>query len=214
MRWVRRYFGLLDRLWEEEASRDGDSAMGALWRAQREGAISRADGLLLIVQSLVSMTTANALVNAVDRVLRHPEAAAALRRDPAAAVPGFLQECLRLDAPLQRLPRRTTAEVTLGDGAKLERDTALMLMLGACNQAEGGDAFRPWAEGRSPMLTFGAGAHRCLGEELVRVEMRLALTAWLALPTGGLRGTPGARISDVDVGNYGFQEYSVEWVMM
>jgi cytochrome P450 len=44
---------------------------------------------------------------------------------------------------------------------------------------------------RNRHLTFGSGAHRCLGSNLARLEVRVALEEWL-------RAMPHFRLSDPD----------------
>ena len=208
-----RYFVILDRMWDQHATRKqggkAANAFQALREAEEAGKISHSEGLLIIVQCLISMTTANALVNALHRLLHSPALRAQVASDPI-LLKSYIQETLRIDAPLQRLPRRATCPVTMS-GVTVPQNSQLLLMIGACNQQEGGNDFNLVNSKEASNLTFGLGKHRCLGEALVRLEMGLALHTWLAKTEHlELKLTPGEGISNIDVGNFGFATYQIE----
>jgi len=121
------------------------------------------------------ITTTALVGNAAVCLDRHPEAAAALRADPA-RLPAALEEVLRCLPPFNELGRRTTAEVTLG-GRVIPRDSIIMANLASANRDPGQfpdpEAFDI---GRSPNphLTFGHGIHFCIGAPLARLEGRVA----------------------------------------
>jgi cytochrome P450 len=96
---------------------------------------------------------------------------------------GFVEECLRRDAPVHLFFRTVTAEVTVGDQAFVPGDQVLLLFAGANrdpDQFEDPDDFRI---DRSPNrhLAFGAGIHYCVGAQLARMELRLLTEALLDL---------------------------------
>lgn len=106
---------------------------------------------------------------------RHPEAAAALRAEPA-RLPAALEEVLRCLPPFNELGRRTTAEVTLG-GRTIPANSIVMSNLASANRdpAQFADP-EAFDIGRSPNphLTFGHGIHFCIGAPLARLEGRVA----------------------------------------
>ncbi|WPB78530.1 cytochrome P450 [Archangium violaceum] len=133
---------------------------------------------LLLVAGLE--TTVNLLGNAAVLLADHPELLARLRAEPA-LVPAFIEEVLRYEAPAQSTFRMTLEEVELG-GVKLPRHAVLLLHLGSASRDE---AYVPDAERfvlerpERGHLSFGHGAHFCLGAALARLEARVVLEALL-----------------------------------
>merc|ERR1719491_827963 len=70
------------------------------------GNLKLEEALTLLVQLMVNMTSANALASLVFRLATEENAAKEVAADPARLSVAFVQEVLRLDAPLQRNPRR------------------------------------------------------------------------------------------------------------
>ncbi len=94
-------------------------------------------------------------------------------------VPLWVEETLRYDTSSQILARTVVGELTLYDTTIPEGDVVLLLP-GSAHRDE--RAFRDPDEyliGReigSKLLSFGSGAHFCLGAHLARMEARVALT--------------------------------------
>lgn len=121
------------------------------------------------------ITTTALVGNAAVILDRYPEAAAALRADPA-RLPPALEEVLRCLPPFNELGRRTTAEVTLG-GRVISADSIVMANLASANRDPVHFADpEAFDIGRSPNphLTFGHGIHFCIGAPLARLEGRVA----------------------------------------
>ena len=214
------YFNTVRDMWVYYAELHPDTFFGALMVAKNEQKITEAEALLLIVQCLVSMTTANAMINAVVN-LHNPGAHSltcgdlnkknwgkTLLSTPSdLKVEKYIDECLFYIPPLQRLPRRVTCKSGADiSGQRVKYGDHLIMMLGAANNQQGS------AKNPSSSLTFGAGIHRCLGEDLVRIEMKVALSTWIrAIKQLNMQVKSGeiSRIADVDVGNYGFEKYDV-----
>ena len=133
----------------------------------------------------------------------------------------FIDLSLLAFPPLQRLPRRIIAKNANIHGQQISFGTHVMLLLGAANQQlleehhskDLNDNVDPTATSSSSSLTFGLGVHRCLGEELVRMEMRTSILAWCVAMRGRKIIPVGhgkdRRLWTVDVGNYGFEEFSM-----
>jgi cytochrome P450 len=137
-------------------------------------------------------TTTNLLGNGLALLLSRPDLAAALRKDPALA-PSFVEEVLRYDSPVQLTSRWCRDEV-VGDGVRLEPYSQVLLLLGAANRDPhrygAPDVFDPSRDPNHPM-SFGAGAHYCLGAALARMEAQIAFPMLVReLPTLALGGTP------------------------
>ncbi|MGX9890602.1 cytochrome P450 [Streptomyces sp. NPDC002276] len=126
-------------------------------------------------------TTVNLLGNAVALAVQHPLAAEELRtgRIPA---PGFTDEVLRLESPVQYAARVPLGEGLDVGGVPAPLGTIALVFLGAANrdprQYDRPAEFDPLRTGPQP-LAFGGGAHFCLGAPLARLEANIALPALL-----------------------------------
>ncbi|MGV0739715.1 cytochrome P450 [Mycobacterium syngnathidarum] len=100
---------------------------------------------------------------------------AALAAEPG-RIPAAVEEILRIEGAVSP-GRRVLVDTELG-GVRLRAGDQLLLSLAAANRdsAEFSDSEQVRVD-RSPNrhLSFGAGAHRCLGSHLARVELRIAL---------------------------------------
>ena len=108
-------------------------------------------------------------------------------------------ELLRHDAPLHLFVRHAQEEVALGHGVTLARGERVALLLGAANRDparfERPDAFEP---GRADAghVTLGGGIHYCVGAQLAKLELGLALEVLFErLPGLRLDGEPRCRDS-------------------
>jgi cytochrome P450 len=119
-------------------------------------------------------TTTNLLGNGLEIMLALPAASAALR-DGSVPADAFVAEVLRYDSPVQ-LTTRHGYETKIGDTLVGDGDTVIT-MLGAGNRdprrfAEP-DSFWPLRADAGP-LSFGGGAHFCIGAALARLEGSIA----------------------------------------
>ncbi|MBJ19477.1 MAG: cytochrome P450 [bacterium] len=126
-------------------------------------------------------TTTNGLGNAVALLERHPELRRRLVKEPK-AIPGAIEEFLRLESPVPGLSRVTTRDVEL-QGQAIPKGSRVHMAFAAANRDE--RAF-PDAQlldpsrSPNPHLAFSLGVHFCLGARLARTEMRIVLEELLA----------------------------------
>ena len=140
-------------------------------------------------------TTTNLLGNGLVLLLEHPDHAKRLAAEPERA-PAYVEEVLRLDSPVQLTERFAGAPATVA-GVDVPAGAELILLLGAANRDPGrfarATAFDPDRTDNAP-LSFGAGAHYCLGAPLARLEAQVALPALLRrFPGIGLTAKPRRR---------------------
>jgi len=140
--------------------------------------------LAVAMQVLVAgnETTTSTLGHAMRRLAESPELQQQLRQEPD-AIAGFVEECLRLDAPLQALFRRATVDTQIA-GQQIKANEIVVLRWGAGNRDERRyacpdqvDVNRKDPRGH---LSFGHGIHFCPGRELARAEIRIAIERLLA----------------------------------
>ena len=111
---------------------------------------------------------------------QHPEHRRRLAEDPA-AIPQAVEELLRRETPVMQILRVVAEPVELHGVALAPGDTAI-LMLGSANTdpAEFGEDADRYDVDRTVNrhLAFGGGPHRCLGSNLARLELQVALEEW------------------------------------
>ncbi len=158
-------------------------------------------------------TTTNILGNGLRRLLEHPEAWEAICADPA-LIPGAVEEILRYDSSVIHWRRKTTTAVTLS-GVEIPAEANLLVSIGAANRdpevfddPHRFDIGRPNARDH---LSFGGGAHLCLGAPLARLEARVVLEE-LATALPDLRLVPGQEYQFPPIiGFRGPRALHVEW---
>ncbi|GAA4198138.1 cytochrome P450 [Microbispora amethystogenes] len=145
-------------------------------------------GLLLLIAG--HETTANMLGLGTFALLTNPRQLAVVRDDPD-AVENAVEELLRYLSILHIGPTRTALEDVEIGGTLIRAGETVTLSLGAANRDperfEGGDTLDVTRSAQGH-LSFGHGIHQCLGQQLARVEMRIAYPALL-------RRFPGLRLA-------------------
>ncbi|MCR6485582.1 cytochrome P450 [Amycolatopsis sp. OK19-0408] len=204
-----RYMG---GLIAEKRADPGEDILSALLPEGWSDAMLTATGIGLLIAG--HETTANMIAKMVAMLLADRTRWERLLAEPA-LVRTAVEESLRLDANAGvGMMRYFTGEFEVG-GAVLPGGTTAMCSMAAANRDE--RAFENAAEmdlGRSPNphLSFGAGAHACLGQPLARTELQVVLEVLLrklpslelAVPAAELR-----RVEGLAVG--GLRELPVRW---
>lgn len=136
---------------------------------------------LLLFMSVVAVAgseTTTRLIGWAGKLLsEHPDQRRKLVADRS-LVPGAVEEILRFEPPALQAARYVTRDAEF-QGSTVPEGSAIILLIGAANRDErrfGEDAER-FDVTRSPRqhLSFGVGAHYCLGNALARIEGRIAL---------------------------------------
>ena len=190
---LHRYFA--DLVQQRRANPQDDLTTALVQASDADGTTLSGDELLAnLVLLLVAgfETTTNLLGNGLRAILDRPELAAALRADPELAG-RYVEETLRYDSPVQLTSRWSREPATIG-GVRVEPYSQIMMLLGGGNRDPERFAdptsFDPTREGNQP-LSFGGGAHYCLGAPLARLEAQVALPLLLRrFPDLALAGEP------------------------
>ena len=190
------------RLAEEPPSDDVEDAkdlISALLRAEVDGQRLSPEEIVRFCMTLVvagSETTTFLIGNLLHALAREPEVTARLRADRS-LVNIFVEECMRVDGPPQRLFRTATRDVEIG-GKLIRKGEWVALFFGAANRdpavfadPEVLDIDRPNIR---QQLSMGHGLHFCLGASLARLEVVTMINAVLdRYSTIALTEDPGTK---------------------
>jgi len=123
-------------------------------------------------------TTRNLIGNAVVALLRHPRELERVRAEPG-LLTGAVDELARYDTPSQMVLRVVAEPLTIG-GQRLEEGELLYPVIAAANRDPqrfpDPDRLDLSRAGTRP-LTYGPGAHFCLGAPLARLLAQVSLAA-------------------------------------
>lgn len=127
------------------------------------------------------ITTAHMLGNALHALLKHPDQLRDLQKDPSIAQPAC-EELLRYDGPVQSMVRVAINDTPLHDQT-IKAGDRVFPMLNAANRDprrfDNPDQLDIHRE-RNPHIVFGHGPHTCIGLRLARLELPIAINAFLA----------------------------------
>jgi cytochrome P450 len=135
-------------------------------------------GFMFLMVIAGNETTTKLLANAAFWGHKNPDQLAPVYADPS-LVPLWVEETLRYDTSSQILARTVSSELTLYGTTMPEGDVLLLLPGSAHRDERVFDAPDDYVIGRDigpRLLSFGSGAHFCLGAHLARMEARVALT--------------------------------------
>jgi cytochrome P450 len=179
----QRYF--TERIEERRAVPRDDLLSDLLWaRGEDDQTLTLPELLNIVMQLLIAgnQTTASATCSAMYLLLQDPPLLERLR-DDLTLIPSFIEESLRLESPVQGLPRATTVATELG-GVVLPKGSKVVVMFGAANRdprqfpdPDTVDLTRPKLAAH---VSFGHGAHHCLGAALGRSELRIGIELLLS----------------------------------
>ena len=177
---VRKYVHTLVQRRRDEP---GDNLLSAMIEA-RDGEDRLSTDEVAATVSLIYgagfETTASLIGSTAHTLMRWPDQLDRLRSDRS-LVPAAVEEVLRFEPPVQVDGRYAFSEVEVA-GRVIGAGHAVLMLLGAANRdpaaVEDPDRFDV-GRGESPLLSFGAGIHECLGSALARLEGQVVLRALL-----------------------------------
>lgn len=148
-----------------------DNILGALIRAEEEGRFLSEDQLLATCGMILFAghdSTVNLLSNGMLLLLQHPEQLELLRQKPE-LIRTAVDEFLRFEPPVMRHDRVLLEDVQIDDKT-LRAQQRVILGIGAANRDPARftnpDLFVISRQNNNRHLTFGYGAHACLGAAL------------------------------------------------
>lgn len=172
---------ILGELVVSQRERDGESNLPYL---VREAGLLLAGGVV---------TTAHMLSSTLQLLLARPRDLALVQAEPE-RIPRLLEESLRMESPVQWLPRRCRVDTELG-GSLIPAGSRVILILASANRDERKfdrpeelDLERGNVKSH---VGFGLGTHFCLGAPLARMEGTIAFRELL-------RRLPGIRYAGAE----------------
>jgi cytochrome P450 len=149
--------------------------------------------MMIILFGAGGESTASLLGNSMEILAKRPGLQQRVRENTELLGP-FIEESLRYEPPFRGHYRHVVSDTTLG-GAELPAGSRLLLLWGAANRDpshfDAPHEFRLDRPGGKGHITFGKGAHFCVGAALARLEAQIVLHAVLERTS---------RIEAVDVG--------------
>ncbi|PZF97347.1 cytochrome P450 [Micromonospora deserti] len=131
-------------------------------------------------------TTSQFLTLLLHRLAGEPAVLAGLRSG-AVPVADVVEEGLRLEPPIVTWRRVAAVDTTLG-GTAVAAGSSIVLWLARAGRDPAAvaapDEFRPGQRGSRRHLAFGAGTHRCVGDQLARMEAAVVVAETAPLLDG------------------------------
>lgn len=133
--------------------------------------------IMLTLFSAAGESTASLLGSAAWILVSHSDIQEQVRAHPE-LLGAFIEETLRYESPFRGHYRHVVRDTTLA-GVDVPADSRLLLMWGAANrdpqQFDRPNEFRLDRSGAKGHITFGKGAHFCVGAALARLEAQIVL---------------------------------------
>jgi cytochrome P450 len=201
----------VEDLLAERRAKPGDDLITALLAAEDQGDRLSHDECVNLVLNVIAGgidTTQAQLSHAMRLFATHPRQWELLREDPG-LVPQAVDEVLRAE-PITPFTARICTAPLEHRGVTFPAGTIVAICAERANrEQDGGEEFDITARRDGRLLTFGAGAHFCLGSNLARAELEEAL-AFLAPRMPGLAAAGPASLGGVE-GIYGIDELPLSW---
>lgn len=105
----------------------------------------------------------------------HPEEYAKLKADPS-LIPNMVSEIIRFQTPLMHMRRTATCDVEIGGQTIRKGDKVVMWYVSGNrddSHIDRPDEFLIDRENARNHISFGFGVHRCLGNRLAEMQLRL-----------------------------------------
>jgi cytochrome P450 len=165
------------------AAQPADDLLSVVAKACATGELAELTALTMMITlfSAGGESTASLIGSATHILATRPDVQQQVRDDPK-LLNAFLEEVLRYEPPFRGHYRHVRNDTTLG-GERLRRGSRLVLLWGAANRDpshfDDPNTFRLDRPGDNGHISFGKGAHFCVGAALARLEARIVIGALL-----------------------------------
>ncbi|BBZ52610.1 cytochrome P450 [Mycobacterium heidelbergense] len=171
--------GYIDEQLDRAAAHPRDNLLGALSTACAAGEVDHVTAQVMMVTLFAAggESTASLLGSAAWMLAKRPDIQRQARENPE-LLTAFIEETLRYEPPFRGHYRHVRTHTALA-GVDLPADSHLLLLWGAANRDPAhfetpGEFRLDRAEAKSH-ISFGRGAHFCVGAALARLEARIVL---------------------------------------
>jgi cytochrome P450 len=201
----------VEALLRQRRAEPGEDLITALLAAEDRGDKLSHDECVNLVLNVIAGgidTTQAQLSHAMRLFAAHPGQWELLREDPGLIAPA-VDEVLRAE-PITPFTARICNAPLEHRGVTFPAGTIVAICAERANREQDrGEEFDITARRDGRLLTFGAGAHYCLGSNLARAELEEAL-AFLSTRMAGLAAAGPAVLGGVE-GIYGIDELPLSW---
>lgn len=176
---VMELSGYITEQFSRAANDPKDNLLGELATACASGEVDSLTANLMMVTLFAAggESTASLLGSSVWMLASRPDIQQLVRQNPE-LLGAFIEETLRYEAPFRGHYRHVCNDTTLG-GVELPADSHLLLLWGAANrdpvEFDRPEEFRLDRPGGKGHISFGKGAHFCVGAALARLEAQIVL---------------------------------------
>lgn len=133
--------------------------------------------MMMAILAAAHETTAKATANAMLTLLQHRAAWQAVCANPA-LIPNAVEECLRVAGSIVAWRRQATADAVVG-GVPIPKGNKLLVVQASANvdasHFDNPDEVDVYREAAVEHLSFGYGAHQCMGKNIARLQMRVTI---------------------------------------
>jgi cytochrome P450 len=193
--------GYLVALVQARRAEPGDDMLSRLVHAELDGEqLNDAELMAHFIQLMNggNETTRNAYAGGMLALIEHPDQRQLLLEDPS-LIPGAVEEILRWHTPILHQARTATRDLEIRGVEIAENDKVVMWYPSANRDpAQNADPDRfDVTRPKARHMSFGGGRHFCLGNQLARLELRVAFEETLRrLPDLELDGPVTKKPSD------------------
>jgi cytochrome P450 len=180
---VMELSGYINQHFQRAAADPQDDLLSVLATACASGELAEITAMAMMITlfSAGGESTASLIGSAAHVLASRPDIQEQVRADPD-LLGALLEEVLRYEPPFRGHYRHVVSDTTLC-GVDLRAGSRLVLLWGAANRDpshfEDANDFRLDRSGGKGHISFGKGAHFCVGAALARLEARIVIGALL-----------------------------------
>jgi cytochrome P450 len=209
-------YGLLDAEINAQYENPREGLIGTLIEESRKGEIEHRQILGQIFMTIVAghETTANTISMGMLQLLANPGLRARVAADPS-LIPGMVEDMIRMHSLVDGTLSRVAREDLVIGGQEIKAGEGVIVTISAPNYDP-----RHWENpyelnierNERAHISFGAGPHMCLGQNLARAELYLAFEQLLTrIPTLRVAFVSEPVVMQNDGFIYGVRNLMVDW---